>query len=232
MMRRPSVVWCFFVAGVLAAAPARAHHGKDFLLVETVELPRPGELYFFSAQDAIRHEGSTTLEVSPALLLGVSRIVAFEVHGHASHEEDHWTYEATAPALRIQLPRSSRLRVGFSAEYEIAHEEDTHDHLGGRFIVSYRHGPTLFAANLVAERAVGEDEPTEIGYAFGLRPNLGSRLGWGIEAQGGLQNREGHEVLLGLYVEPSERFTLKVGVGTAFGNGPDWTVRTGIVFRL
>jgi hypothetical protein len=51
-------------------------------------------------------------------------------------------------------------------------------------------------------------------------------------AQGGLRNRERHEVLLGLYAEPSPRLTLELGMGKGFGDGPDWTVRTGIVFRF
>jgi len=38
-MRSPSVVLALSLAAVFAAAPARAHHGKDFLIVESVELP-------------------------------------------------------------------------------------------------------------------------------------------------------------------------------------------------
>ena len=231
-MRSPSVVLSFIVAVLLAATPARAHHGKDFLVVETVELPPKGQLYFFSSQDAVRHEGSTTLEASPAFLLGLSRVLAFELHGHALREGGRWTYEATAPALRFQVPWSGPLQLGLGAEYEIAHEEGAHDRLEGRLIVGYLQGSTAFTANLVAERTVGEEAPAEIGYAVGWRPNLGSRVGWGVEAQGGLRNREGHEVLLALYAEPSDRLALKLGVGKGFGDGPGWTVRTGIVFRF
>jgi hypothetical protein len=232
-MRSRFFVLSSLAAAVLVATPAHAHHGKDFLVVETVGLPHRGDVYFFSSQDFVSDDaGATAVEVSPAFLIGLSRGLAFELHGHAVREEGRWTYEATAPALRVQLPGAGRLRFGLGAEYEFAHANGARDAMEGRFIAGYQQGSTAFTVNLVAERAVGDEQPTEIGYAVGLRPNLGKSVGWGIEAQGGLRNREGHEVLLGLYAEPSERLTLKVGVGKGFGGGADWTARTGIVFRF
>lgn len=229
---RTTLVAGLALAGSLAGAPVSAHHGKDFLLVETAQLPHPGQVYLVGSFDYLRFEEGHELEASPAILAAVSRHLAVEVHGHVAQEDGEWSYESTAPGLRLSLPGDGPLWIGLAAEYEIAHREEAHDRVEGRLIADYRGNQGGLTVNLVLARAVGGDEPAEIGYAIGVRPDFDARLGWGIEAQGGLHNRDGHEVLLGLYAEPSDRVTVKAGVGRAFGDGLDWTVRTGFVIRF
>ncbi len=87
--------------------------------------------------------------------------------------------------------------------------------------------------NLIGARERHSGEGTEFGYAVGYRPNMTRRFGWGVEAQGEFKGGNSHEVLLGFYGEPSERLTLKAGLGTGFGsNSPDLTARTGVVWRF
>jgi hypothetical protein len=217
----------------LAARPVAAHHGKDFLRAETAELPHRGQFFFFSSHDFLRHEGETEFEASPALLLGLSRHVALEVHGHLVREGGEWRYESTAPAVRVLLPGSGSLRFGVGFEYEIAAEEGGHDHVEGRLIASHRRGDRVLVLNFLATRARGEDEETGLGYAVGLRPAVGRRLSWGLEAEGSLRGDSRHELLLGVYAEPSDRVTIKLGVGKGFGEAsPDWTFRSGLVVRF
>ena len=230
-MRKVSVA-SLAIAGSLAAAPAFAHHGKDFLFVQTVQLPHPGEVYFVGSFDFLRNDDGNELEATPALLFGVTSNLALEAHGHVAHEDGEWSYESTAPGLRVQLPGEGPVRVGFAAEYEFAHTEGIADRLEGRLIVDYRRDRRGVSLNLIAERAMRQGQPTELGYAIGFRPDFEARLGWGVEAQGGLYRREGHEVLLGMYAEPSDRITLKLGAGRGFGDDLKWSVRTGFVFRF
>lgn len=46
---------------LLLAAPMFAHHGKDFLLVESYELPHPKALYAVSAEELTFGRGAATL---------------------------------------------------------------------------------------------------------------------------------------------------------------------------
>ena len=62
---------------------------------------------------------------------------------------------------------------------------------------------------------------------------LDVRVGWGIEAQGNIERSQQHEVLIGIYTQPSERFTFKAGAGLGLGNGkPAPEIRTGVVWHF
>lgn len=104
------------LAALVEATPARAHHGKDFLLVETYEIPHPRQAYFISSQDLVREEGLDHLSASPGVLVGVGHPLAFELHAHIEKAPDEgWRYEAIARAIRLQLTpeeSGSPLRVG------------------------------------------------------------------------------------------------------------------------
>jgi hypothetical protein len=211
------------------AAPARAHHGKDFLVVETYELPRPGHVFLLSNQDLVRAGGATGYEWSPGVLLGVTDRFAAEVHAHFEKEPDgDWSFAEIAPAVRLQLtPPGRRVNLALSGEYEFGRGE-VPDHVEGRFIVGYR-GRLNLAGNLVVGHVRG-GEGTEVGYAVGVRSAREDGIALGAEAQGNFHGAHFHEVLGGVYFTPSERLTVKVAVGTGFGDeGPDLTIRTGLV---
>ena len=214
---------------------AAAHHGKDFLIVESYEVPHPGDVYFVSSA-AIFHDGSsTTVEVEPSLLIGVVPRVAFELHSHVSREpHETLTYEATAPSIHIQLtPPHSRfpLHFGLSAEYEFAARASAQDRIEARLVVESSFGRSRVAANLVGEHERAGD--SALGYAVGYRYEFSERAAFGVEAQGPFTNSNAHEVLAAVYGEPSERITLKVGVGTELGHGGTaFVTRGGVVLRF
>src|SRR4051812_34740681 len=104
------------------------HHGKDFLLAESYEIPHPGDLYFASSFAFIQADGATELELEPSVLFGLLPRLAFELHAHAGREDhERLRYEATAPAFHFQItPPESKfpVRVGLSGEYEFAAASD------------------------------------------------------------------------------------------------------------
>jgi len=214
---------------------AQAHHGKDFLLVESYYVPHPGDLYFVSSMGLARQDGSNSFEGEPSLLLGVIPRAAFELHGHIAKEgDDSFRYEATAPAIHVQLTSPEAafpVRVGLSVEYEIAssHSEEG-DRLEGRLVLEGSGKPKL-AFNLIGER--GEGGETTFGYAAGYRLEASERFACGAEAQGQFENSAAHELVFGVYSEPSGRCTLKGGVGAGLGpESPDSSVHAGLVWRF
>jgi len=116
------------VALALAAPPpAAAHHGRDFLLSQSAELPHPGQVFLVSRQD-YADAGTSFLELEPAVLVGLGERLAFEIHGHAGREQGgDFEYESTAPALHLLLtPHHSPWGLVLSAEYEFAHGGGDH----------------------------------------------------------------------------------------------------------
>jgi hypothetical protein len=235
LVRRAALAAAAALAVVASPLPAQAHHGKGFLLVESDEMPHERQLFFFSSHDLIHAFGENEIELSPALLYGLTERFAIETHAHfAKAPGDSLRYEAIAPALRVSFNSAmsdSPLRLGLSAEYEIARGDEA-DRFETRLIGAYRTTDINLTANLIAEKARGADEDWGWGYAVGLRPYPERRLGVGIEALGTLNGPSSHELLGGVYFT-GDRVTLKAGVGKGFGEaGADWTIRTGLVVRL
>ena len=235
VVRRAAFGAAVALAVLVHPLPAYAHHGKGFLLVESDEMPHERELFFCSSHDLIHSEGENELELTPALLYGVSERLAIETHAHfVKVPEESLRYEAIAPAVRFALTSpfsDAPLKLGVAAEYEIA-RGDAPDQFESRLIAAYRTSDVNFTANLIAGKARGEGQQWEWGYAAGFRPYPERRLGVGIEALGTLNGPSSHELLGGVYFT-GNRVTLKAGVGKGFGEaGPDWTIRTGLVIRL
>ena len=218
------------------ALPARAHHGQDFLLVESPQVPHPGDAYLlangaFALDDAQEQAG-----FEPALLVGVTPRIAFELHAHTEKlAGESWRYEATAPAIHVLLSDPERhdgLKVGLSAEYEIAREADAADNLELRLGVERAIGRMKWAGNLVYDREQRGEHG--FGTALGLRRQLDDRLALGLEAQGAFDHAEGRELLAGLYWEHQQRWALKFGLGAVRNDngGYDPLARLGLVLRL
>ncbi len=230
MKRAVSVIALLF----LCAMPAAAHHGKDFLVVESYELPHPGNVYFVSSEIVSHSDAGTFFATEPSLLFGIVERFAGEVHVHVAREPgESLRYEAIAPAVHVQLtpPESSApWRLALAAEYEIARHSEENS-LGARLIMARSFSDALFIANIGGDHS--QVERTHAFYALGFRPHLDVQYGWGIEAQGRFQRGQRHEVLLGVYTQPTDRLTFKIGAGTGLGNGkPSPEVRTGIVWRF
>lgn len=99
-MRRITLI---LVVLVFVAAPLLAHHGKDFLLVESYELPHTKALYAVSAEEAIFGRGTVTFRDEPSLLLGLTGRVAAEVHVHIEKEPGRSArLAAIAPAVHAR----------------------------------------------------------------------------------------------------------------------------------
>lgn len=223
-----------FVLVVALAPLAKAHHGKDFLLTESYEIPHPGDVYFASSVALVELGGTTEFEFEPSLLVGVLPRLAFELHAHLSDEEGQLEYEAAAPAFHFQVtpPNSDfPLRVGVSGEYEFAAASDAHDRAELRIILEREVGRSRIAFNLIAAHEFSGD--SVLGYAAGYRCEITEKIAAGVEAQGEFSNDARHDLIVGIYSEPTDRLTLKTGVGAAISGsdiGP--TVRAGVVFRF
>lgn len=225
------------LALALLPSLALAHHGQDFLLVESPAIPHPGQLYLLANADvALDHDAEEQAGFEPALLFSVSPRVAFELHAHTEKlAGDSWRYEATAPAVHFLLTDPQRhdgLKVGLSAEYEIAaHAGDT-DNTEIRLAFEDSRDANKWAANLIANREQGGD--SDFGAALGFRHQLRNDLALGIEGQGSFRHAEGGEVLLAGYYEHAQAFAFKFGVGGERGENGDYApmLRFGIVLRL
>jgi hypothetical protein len=222
------------IALLLCAMPVFAHHGKDFLIVESYELPHKRDLFFVSSEMFSRVDGETTFTTEPSLLFGLGHRFAGEVHVHIERlPGESLNYEAIAPALHYQLtPPESEApwKFAVAAEYELARHSDENS-LAARLIAARQFGEGQLVLNIGGDHSRAEG--THAGYAVGFRPAMEARVSWGIEAQGHLERGDEQQVILGLYTQPNERFTFKAGAGVGLGNGkPSAVVRTGIVWHF
>jgi hypothetical protein len=218
----------------LCALPVFAHHGKDFLIVESYELPHKGDVYFVSSEMFSRARGETIFATEPSLLFGLGRQFAGEVHVHFLRlPGESLKYEAVAPAIHYQFtpPESDApWKLAVAAEYEIARHSDENS-LAARLIAAHDLGEGQVILNVGGDHSKAGG--THASYAAGFRPAMEARVTWGIEAQGRLQHGDEHQLIVGLYMQPNERFTFKAGAGVSLGNGkPSAVIRTGVVWHF
>ena len=228
-MRKHSLFACLAIAGALPSI-ARAHHGLDFILVQTAHLPEKGSGYVFGRVNRLEGEESET-EIEPAALWGVTNRIALETHAHFAKESgESFGYEAVAGAAHFLLsPLSRELSYGMSVEYEVGS-----GHHGDDFLVSgvvgYEHKLWAAAANLLYERAEGSS--AEWGYAGGVRRNLTSRHAIGIEMQGTFEEHGNSEVLVAYYGQLREKFWINAGIGKRIDEGPDHAAHLSFIYRF
>jgi hypothetical protein len=232
------VLGLLLVGAILSVFSVRqviAHHGKDFLIVESYELPHPGDVYFVSSGAIARDGSDTALELEPSLLIGVCPRVALELHAHIDREpHEAISYEATAPSLHLQLtpPKSNfPVHVGLSAEYEFAARASARNRAEARLILESALGRSRLAFNVVGEHERAGD--SRLGYAAGYRYEFTEAVACGVEAQGPFTGGNGHELIAAVYAELTERITVKLGAGTELGHGKiDPVARFGVVLRF
>lgn len=227
---------CGFALALLPSF-ALAHHGQDFLLVESPAIPHPGQLYLLAnAGLSLDDDSDARAGFEPALLFSVSPRVAFELHAHAEKPAgDDWRYEAVAPAVHFLLTdphRHDGLKVGLSAEYEIAAHADDADNVEMRLAFENSHDADKWAANLIASRERGGD--SDFGAALGFRHQLRDSFALGVEGQGSFRHAEGGELLFAGYYEHAQAFAFKFGVGGEREGNGDYApvLRLGLVLRL
>jgi len=210
---------------------ARAHHGLDFLVVQTAHLPQQGSGYVIGRVDYIAEE-QDEMEFEPALLFGATDWMAFELHAHFEKPEgDSAHYESLAPALHFRLtPRDNKFSFGVSVEYELASDSDAEDVFGLTGILGYATAGWLVTANLQLDKP--SNQSGELGFAIGARRALNASHGIGVEVFGSLENNGPSELLLGYYGELSQRFSINAGIGTGLDDGPDWAARSAFIWRF
>jgi len=204
------------VAFVLAPCLAAAHHGQDFLLVESPAVPHPGSAYLIAnAQAAISDDAEEQASFEPALLFGVTPRIAFELHAHSEKlEGESWAYEATAPSIHLLLTdpeNEAGPKVGMSAEFEFASEAGAPDNSEVRLSVENDRGQNKWAGNLIASREQGGS--TELGVALGFRHQIRAGFALGAEGQGSFEHAQGAQLLATTYFEKEAFGTFKIGLG-------------------
>lgn len=210
----------------LACAPglAFAHHGQDFLLLESPTVPHPGSVHLIANSRFMLESGTEEqAEFAPALLFGISPRVAFELHAHAEKlSGEGWNYEATAPAIHVLLTdpeREDGFKLGLSAEYEIAAEDGAPDNSELRLSLENGDEQTTWGANLIASREQGGD--SDFGASLGVRHRVSEGLVLGMEAESSLRHAEGAQVLAGAYWDRPSGWGWKLGLGAERGEDGD-----------
>ncbi|HEY6066266.1 MAG TPA: hypothetical protein VIY96_08935 [Thermoanaerobaculia bacterium] len=219
---------------LFSAMPLFAHHGRDFLLLESPELPHPGAFYLVTSEHFFTTGGESEFEEEPAFLVGLSQSWAAEIHAHvAKVEGSSFHLEAVAPTIHYRVWGDETWGVAVSAEYEIARHRDEADTVVARGVVARAIGDGMLAFNVEWDREVRHGDSSFAAFALGYRPDLEARWSWGIEARGATHHAEPNEVVLGLYGNVADWLSVKAGAGTGFGSGrPDFVLRTGFVIRF
>lgn len=240
---------------------AQAHHGMDFLTVQSYEIPGPLGAYLFTDFEWERTDGDNEYGIEPGLLLGLLPRTALEVQASFGKEPGgDWRYQSVTPSLLIQLtPPDSKspFRVALSAGYEFAdeleaveeeheegdeHGEEEHGHsegghhhgvdgFEGRLIFEYEAGDWLFGTNFVAD--TDENDDAAFGYSAGVRYRVCQGFATGVEAHGDFEGGGEHELIAGFYFEPVHSAVIKIGAGFGLNEeSPDFSLRTGLVWRF
>lgn len=233
-LRAAHCVACATLLTMTMPAPARAHHGRDFLLAQTADLPHAGQFFLVARQDRIDDGEEEEIEAEPTLLWGAMDRLMLELHAHVARPSGgSFDLEAVAPAVTWRLtPLANPWGLALSAEYEFSQSHEEADRVEARLALSRELATARWAFDLVTEEAQEDEADVEWGYAAGFRHRLRQGLDWGLEAAGGFESEAEDEALLGLYFDPAERWTVQLGAGTAISDeGPDLTLRTAVVWR-
>jgi hypothetical protein len=229
-MRIRILLACAAAASIVSNS-VQAHHGLDFLLVQTAHLPEPGTGYAFARVDHLSESVDET-GFEPGALYGATDWMTVELHGHYHKEEGESSrFESIAPALNFRLtPRGQSFSFGLSAEYEMAHASDDSDVALVAALFGYEANLWVVAGNVLYEKMSGASG--EWGYAAGVRRTFAQKHAVGIETIGSFESDGSSEMMVGYYGEFSERFTLNTGIGTGLHNGPDRSARMAMIWRF
>jgi hypothetical protein len=219
------------VAASLWPGAVYAHHGLDFIFVQTAHLPVQGAAYAIGRIDYISEE-EDEMEFEPALLYGATDWLTLELHAHFEKESgESAQYESLAPALHFRLtPREQQLSFGVSVEYEFAHDSAADDVLELTAMLGYEFSEWMVTVNIFLEDTSGSSG--EWGYAAGIRHSFNDDHSFGLEMNGPLEGGSSSQALIGYYGELSKRFSLNAGIGVGIDGGPDWSVRTAFIWQF
>ena len=211
--------------------PAPAHHGLDFLVVQTAHLPERGTGYALARMDFLS-DITEESRFEPSVLYGATDWLTLEMHAHFGREENQsFRYESVAPAARFRLtPVDRPFAAGVSAEYEFAHGQQHEDAIELAGVLSYENGAWIASGNILYDRE--RKGSGEWGYAAGARYTFRQRHGVGIELVGSLESHGSSQMLLGYYGMLSDVFSINIGVGTGIDRGPDWAAYSAFIWQF
>jgi hypothetical protein len=211
------------VAGLillLRPAPAAAHHGKDFLLTATDDMPLRGHLYtLLSVDDTIESDsGHRSIEITLGVLFAVTNRFSLEPHVHIARDEEgsRYRYGATAVEARYAIGYVGRSQWRWAGSLEYENPRDDHDNLEGRLILVRNFTRSLVAFNLVADRDIEAGGRTPLSIIAGVLRPLNPTNNVGLEVSAPFPLADGVELLPGIYHVfggPTGRTSLKIGVG-------------------
>jgi hypothetical protein len=215
----------------LSPAPAQAHHGLDFLIVQTAHLPERGTAFALTRMDYVAGPRDETA-IEPALLYGATDRITLETHGHYAKEDgESGQFEVLAAVAHFQLtPLYQPFAAGMSLEYAAARDSSHEDATEVSGVIGYETERWLLAANFLYHKESGAS--SETGYAAGARYNLSLQHAFGAELRGSLESDGSSEFLLGYYGNVSDTISINLGVGTGVDGGPDWTARSAFIWRF
>jgi hypothetical protein len=209
------------LVGLFTAAPAFAHHGKDFLLTSTDDMPQPGHIYSLLSSDNSFERGGTrrSIEYTPGVLFALGSRFSLEPHGHIARSEEGNDFQYGATAIearyRIGFLGRSEWRWGASLEFEHPRGEE-HDNLEGRLLFVRNFPSYMVALNLVANQDVVDMRRTPLSVIGGILRPFGPTDNLGLEFRMPFPLADGVEILPGIYHTfggPNGTTSLKLGIG-------------------
>lgn len=213
-----------------------AHHGKDFVVTETTELPESGSLWIlfsgdFGAEERFNNT-HTQFELTPGILYGITDALAFEFHPHLAKEEDAGlTYEATGFQLKYSPSFSfgSGFQTGFSVEFEKSHIKG-HDDLVELNLILLKQYPNYKIA--LNGGFIFEDK-TQFIARIGIGKSINNSNALSIELLSKFGEENAIDIIPSWTFETAREITFRLGLGlSANEDRPSLSIRSMFVFTF
>ena len=212
-----------------------AHHGKDFIVTETTELPDAKSYWLilsgdFGAAEQFNSE-HTVFEFTPGILYGITNSLAFEAHPHLGKDENEdFTYESTGFQLRYNLPRSdSHFQIGLSSEYEIASKSEHENLLDLRLIISTE----TEKYKIVLNAGIEIEEETSFVTRLGIVSNIFGNQSFAIELLSKFGDETNIDIIPSWTYKTNNDHALRLGLGISTDEErPFLSLRSILIFSL
>ncbi len=134
-LRCRAFVISFFLGLSLWVSPdAKAHHGRDFILVQDSAIPSRLSGVAIAGYEWQRDGDTDSFSTEPGFFIGLAPALAFGLSAGFSDESGDWTYTGVTPQFVLSLlppTGPTNFRAGLWAGYEFAEEtSDSHSHSG------------------------------------------------------------------------------------------------------
>lgn len=206
---------------LLFSATARAHHGRDFLLVQDYHVPAPFTGIVYSNLEFSSQDGPDEWSVEPGAVYGLGHGLSLGVSADFGDEGDGWEYRSLSPQLQFQLtPAGANAPIRFAviAGYQFAsgtsghaHEEDEEEDPGEEIFLPFhadheeelsehshsgihQHDADAFFARLIIESDLSEKDKLVLNL-IGFSPEHGETA-FGYAA--GWRHSFNHDFALGV----------------------------------